>query len=249
MAVLSPDAVISKVQRLVMDTALESRDILTLEQYDDAIQWAVAKFSGDSPLVLQAEFAGAGSEWILISDDPGWVAGKSHVQSVEYPAAAVGAGYEPILLTLGDEYEFVIGPDGGSYVRLLTGAATVGTDVRVTFTTVHTMEEGGDQTIRFGDLEAFYSLCAARACLILGSREAGRTEGQDGVDDINRSDGQSRYERQRKLFLDEYNLLMGLSGDPATGGASAPVMASARRHWDTIPVLERAASRIIRGRL
>jgi hypothetical protein len=98
-------------------------------------------------------------------------------------------------------------------------------------------------------MEALYSLAAARACVILGSREAGRTEGQDGVDDINRSDGQSRYARQYKLFMDSYETLMGISsGASVDGGGGTTALASGRRHWDTVPVLERYASRIIRGR-
>lgn len=243
MAVLSPTTAIAAVQRLLADTGLPDRELLDTEQYDDAIQQAVGEYSRDRPRTVVADLAGAGTEYYRLATVSGWEEGSSAVLAVEYPAAAVGPGYVPSELRPGDDWAYY-DASTGRHIRFLTATPAATELIRLRFTASHKWLAGtptDTNTIPPFDLRAVTALAASRACIILATKRAGETEGKTGMDDIAYRDGQMRYKQQADAFLAVYTAhVRGEKSEP-------PPVAGGRRRWQSIPALERGASRIIRG--
>lgn len=245
MATLSPADVIAQIERLLADTGLTGQELLTEAQYDDAIQWAVSEYSRDRPRLAVADVAGAGTEFILLSTITtpiAWEEGASQVKDVEYPAGPIVAGYSPSLLAPGEGWSYYDAA-AGRYLQLLA-TPQVGETVRVRFTASHKVLAGSPaatNTVPAFDQRAVWSLAASRACTMLATKKAGDTEGKTGIDDMNYRDGQMRYKQQADAFFAIY--AAHVRGEKN----ETPPVAGGRRRWDSIPILERGASRIIRG--
>ncbi len=144
-----------ELDNLVSDLLRESAALIKPDEEQRAIEMAAARFSKDRPREVTEDIDGDGTYSYDLPDL--WVAGFSHIISIEYPA-----GYQaPIFV---DEADFGIYDDGDSkYLRFWGMTPGSGNTIRVKFTTTWTVTTAAS-TIEGKDAGPIANL-AASICL------------------------------------------------------------------------------------
>lgn len=200
-----------------------------------AIDAAVSKYSQDRPrTVVEDETGNSSGYYVLVGTGAvlsSWSDGFSQIQSIEYPAAAVGVDYVPGYLDRQDDWDDSYQDATKTYLRLKSIMPSASETVRVTYTAPHTHTTITD-TVKTADKEALYDLAAHYGCLALGTKMAGSSDSTISADSVNYRDSQLRYKQQAEAWLASYNRRMGISDD-GKGGAGGVPGASANGDWDT----------------
>lgn len=196
----------TRLDQMLQDAA----ERLSSAARDAAIFQAISDYSRDRPWRVVLDIAGAGSYDLALPAD--WVAGFSHIVSIEYPAGR----REPVLLESG-AWTLYTSP-AGTLLRLLEVTPQSGETVRISYTLPHLVD---GTTLPAQDLDAVADLAAAiafekRATLVAEARDP--TLAADLVGSRARAEdfaGRAREARRR------YNERMGKEGQPgaATGAA------------------------------
>ena len=196
----------TRLDQMLQDAA----ERLSLAARDAAIFQAISDYSRDRPRRVVLDVAGAGAYDLALPVD--WVAGFSHIVSIEYPAGQ----REPVLLESGAWSVYTT--PAGTVIRLLDMIPQSGKTVRISYTVPH-LENA--TTLPAQDLDAVVDLAAAiafekRATLVAEARDP--TLAADLVGSRARAEDFAARAREARR---RYNERMGKEGQPgaATGTA------------------------------
>lgn len=151
----------------------------------------------------------------VIASTPGWAEDGGAVTQVEYPAASISAGEEPIFLE--DEDFRVFEAESGTYLYLPNHQPPTTENLRLTLHSPYAWVEGDDPQIDLPGVhfEAVCNLAAAEACMRLATRYGQNRESTLAADSVERRTQADVYMSLAKRFREGYGRLLGQ-------GAEAP---------------------------
>lgn len=218
----APTTTTDKVRRRLVDLSTTNPLAGDYTVLEEAITAAVTRFSQDRPRDVVVDVAGSGSEYYPLTGGSSvatsWVDGSSRIASIDYPAAAVAAGYTPTWLD--PDLDWTIYRSATvTYLRFRSTSPASGETARVTYTAPHTHTSVTD-TVPAPDLDALCDLAAHYACLALATKAAASQDSVIAADSTNYRDSQLRFNQQAESWLKSYEDRMGIK-DGGVAGASA----------------------------
>jgi hypothetical protein len=219
----APDATRQEVRYRLLDLDLVNPLLSDNAALDSAISQATTKYSQDRPYTVVEDELGNGTPFFVLVGVgavlASWVDGFSDIQSIDYPAAAISATYQPTWLEPGEDWT-AYRDASKTYLWLRNAAPTASETVRITYTVRHTHTSALD-TVPAADSDALWDLSAHCACVMLATKMAASSDSTMGADSVNHRDGQLRFKQQAEMWLQSYAERLGLATDGSPAGASA----------------------------
>lgn len=225
----APDATRQELRYRLLDLDLVNPLLADNAALDAAISMATTKYSQDRPLAVVEDELGNGTPFLVLVGAgavlASWSDGFSDILSIDYPAGAISATYEPTWLEPGEDWT-AYRDASKTYLWLRSAAPTTSETVRITYSARHTHTSVLD-TVPPADFDALCDLSAHVACVMLATKMAASSDSTMGADSTNYRDGQLRFKQQAEAWLATYSDRMGLAVDGTPAGASAVV------DWDS----------------
>ena len=187
-------------------------------EVSNVIEGAILRLSRLSPRVTSTTLSGDGSayDFAFSAFSPSWVAGFSVVRWVEYPADT----QDPVFL---DRSEWMYWPDvldASASLRFRDFIPASGTDnIRVSYTTVHTLSDSASTLSDVEDLAAeYFGACAA--CELYATTYAHTTSGNLEADAIDFQSRSAEWRTLGEMFCGKGREALGLKSDEEGGSES-----------------------------
>lgn len=201
-------------QLLQISAAVEANRVLSNTDIESILSNEVLRrLAEDVPLELVWDIAGDGTafEWAL---PVALVPGFSQVRSVEFPAGQ----RTPVYLEA-DQWDILRIAAGAYRFRLYQSTPGAAETVRVLYTGLYTLDDGGGTTVPDHLWPALCLLGAAGCCMTLATQKAGSVDATLIADSQNYRDGQMRFRQQADGFMKQYGALIGgTDGTPPAYG-------------------------------
>lgn len=185
----------------------DSGKLINPDDYDNAINSALMRYSAHKPLEVTDDIAGDGTNQVILPS--GWSPEFSHVISVEYPVG----DFPPTLL---DADDFLVVDRAGTMTLSFTLAADE--SVRVIYTMLRTADDIPDI-----DLHAFCALTASHALEMLANAYAQTGDSTIAADVVNYRSKSGEFAARAKRYVQMYKDHMGLKDDDTVSPAYAVV--------------------------
>lgn len=184
-----------------------------------AIKLALKEYSKHKPRIVNEKIDGAATfEYKLSTNLTSYINDFSVVSSVEYPVDDTDE--TPNILIPEEDWYIYKKPTTDKYLRFVNYTPAATEDIRVIYSTLHTVTVTGTSTVSDYDEEAVQALAASYFCIIVAASFAHSGDSSISADSVDHKSKSSEYNSLKKTFRKIYLDHMGLDEKNTVKAAS-----------------------------